>query len=110
MSGYVARARYVLSGGHNERIFRADIVPAELDGTTQERPVVVVVAGQTGAGRPPRPNSSTSYSAVGAVRSISTSTPTNRQGIHQRDLLGEKYTQLLGRLPRRILHRVSKCG
>lgn len=51
MTGYVDRARYVLSDEHNERIFRADIVPAELDGTPQQQPVVVIVAGQTGAGK-----------------------------------------------------------
>jgi UDP-N-acetylglucosamine kinase len=51
MTGYVDRSRYVLSDEHNERIFRSDIVPAELGGTPQRHPVVVVVAGQTGAGK-----------------------------------------------------------
>lgn len=51
MNTFVDRTRYVLTDDHNERIFRGDIVPAELDGTPQKHPAVVVVAGQTGAGK-----------------------------------------------------------
>ncbi|MFG1913028.1 zeta toxin family protein [Kribbella sp. NPDC048928] len=47
----VDRSRYLLTEEHNERIFREDIVPAELPGTSQRDPVVVFVAGQTGAGK-----------------------------------------------------------
>jgi UDP-N-acetylglucosamine kinase len=47
----VDRTRYALSEPDNERIFRARIVPDELAGTPQQRPVVVFVAGQTGAGK-----------------------------------------------------------
>lgn len=47
----VDRTRYQLTEEHNERIFREDIVPAELPGTSQRDPVVVFVAGQTGAGK-----------------------------------------------------------
>jgi predicted ABC-type ATPase len=47
----VDRTRHLLTEQDNERIFRSRIVPAELTGTRQDRPVVVFVAGQTGAGK-----------------------------------------------------------
>lgn len=47
----VDRTRYLLTEQDNERIFRSRIVPSELPGTRQGRPVVVFVAGQTGAGK-----------------------------------------------------------
>jgi predicted ABC-type ATPase len=51
MTTEVDRTRYQLTEEHNERIFRDDIVPADLAGTPQRQPVVVFVAGQTGAGK-----------------------------------------------------------
>jgi UDP-N-acetylglucosamine kinase len=47
----VDRTRYVLSEEENERIFREAIVPQTLTGTSQNQPVAVFVAGQTGAGK-----------------------------------------------------------
>ncbi|MFF6903313.1 zeta toxin family protein [Streptomyces hydrogenans] len=47
----VDRTRYVLPEEENERIFREEIVPETLDGTSQEQPRVVIVSGQTGAGK-----------------------------------------------------------
>lgn len=45
-------ARYLLSEAQSALIFRDDIVPVELEhGVAQERPVVVFVAGQPGAGK-----------------------------------------------------------
>jgi hypothetical protein len=41
----------VLDEAENERIFQERIVPDELTGTPQERPVVVIVAGQPGDGK-----------------------------------------------------------
>lgn len=51
MTPEIDRTRYVLSEQENERVFRDDIVPEELVGVPRERPVVVFVAGQTGAGK-----------------------------------------------------------
>jgi UDP-N-acetylglucosamine kinase len=47
----VDRTRHVLSEDANEKTFRNRIVPQTLAGTRQDRPVVVFVAGQTGAGK-----------------------------------------------------------
>jgi UDP-N-acetylglucosamine kinase len=47
----VDRMLHVLPEPENERIFREEIVPETLVGTPQDRPVVVFVAGQTGAGK-----------------------------------------------------------
>ncbi|MFI5711785.1 zeta toxin family protein [Kribbella sp. NPDC051620] len=47
----VDRTRYLLTEAENEQIFRSRIVRTALDGTRQDRPVVVFVAGQTGAGK-----------------------------------------------------------
>jgi len=47
----VDRTRYALSEQENERIFRRRIVPQVLTGTGRPQPVVVFVAGQTGAGK-----------------------------------------------------------
>ncbi|SNQ48026.1 Zeta toxin [Frankia canadensis] len=48
----VDRTRYLLSDADNEEIFRAAIVPREYGGRpAQATPVVVFVAGQTGAGK-----------------------------------------------------------
>ena len=54
----VDRTRHLLTEQDNERIFRSRIVPAELTGTRQDRPVVVFVAGQTGDRKSTRLNSS----------------------------------------------------
>lgn len=51
MTPEVDRTRYVLSEQENERIFRSRIVPKLLAGTPRAQPVVVFVAGQTGAGK-----------------------------------------------------------
>src|SRR5262245_2134590 len=47
----VDRTLYALPESENQRIFRKDIVRERLAGTPQRRPVVVFVAGQTGAGK-----------------------------------------------------------
>ena len=47
----VDRTRHALSEAENERIFRQDIVPDVLTGSSRARPVVVFVTGQTGAGK-----------------------------------------------------------
>ncbi|GGY71408.1 hypothetical protein GCM10010363_60910 [Streptomyces omiyaensis] len=47
----VDRTLYVLSEAENERIFRERIVPQTLDGTPQQRPLAIIVSGQTGAGK-----------------------------------------------------------
>ena len=51
MAPDVDRTRYVLSEEENERRFRKAIVPQTLTGTPQAQPIVVFVAGQTGAGK-----------------------------------------------------------
>ncbi|HZX06429.1 zeta toxin family protein [Kribbella sp.] len=43
--------RFLLSEADSERIFRDRIVPDQLGGTSQERPVAVFVAGQAGDGK-----------------------------------------------------------
>jgi UDP-N-acetylglucosamine kinase len=43
--------RYTLDDAESERVFRERIVPDELTGTPQERPVVVIVSGQPGDGK-----------------------------------------------------------
>lgn len=43
--------RFLLSDADNERIFRERIVPDQLAGTAQERPVAVFVGGQPGDGK-----------------------------------------------------------
>lgn len=45
----IDRTRHALGEAENERIFRQDIVPDVLTGSSRARPVVVFVAGQTGA-------------------------------------------------------------
>ncbi|MFJ3883195.1 zeta toxin family protein [Streptomyces sp. NPDC090077] len=47
----VDRTRYVLSEAENERIFRERVIPQQLVGTPQQRPIAVIVSGQTGAGK-----------------------------------------------------------
>ncbi|UGQ14995.1 zeta toxin family protein [Yinghuangia sp. ASG 101] len=47
----VDRTRYVLPEAENERVFREEIVDRHLQGTPQDRPTVVFVCGQTGAGK-----------------------------------------------------------
>ncbi|WP_350281025.1 zeta toxin family protein [Kribbella sp. HUAS MG21] len=51
MSEPGAQDRFLLSDADNERIFRERIVPDQLAGTAQERPVVVFVGGQPGDGK-----------------------------------------------------------
>lgn len=47
----VDRTRHVLPDAENDRIFRERIVPHELNGTSQDQPLAIIVSGQTGAGK-----------------------------------------------------------
>jgi UDP-N-acetylglucosamine kinase len=102
MSDAVDRTRYALSEENNERIFREQIIPDELAGTAQQRPMVVFVAGQTGAGK-------TSVTAVvenalarrGAAVNINLDTykprhPDYRRLVEENDATAGAYTSIDG--------------
>lgn len=44
-------SRYKLSSAENERIFRERIVPQMFDATSQRKPLLMILGGQTGAGK-----------------------------------------------------------